>query len=481
MAKKGRPKKEVPVTLSKDEILLIAKRLGFSTERDLLDDLAMGVIAPVAPPVDTLTVTPEAECSGKSAGVAQPKSLENLSVKCEKRKSWADLVEETEEVSGVAPAMEPIVNPDLMIPPAVEEAVGGGKGASEVVKESGTEVLPATGPKTWSDVVKGNRAIGNGLSLDFFPVEEVVRISEEDWEEGARLWKFPVVGSIVNARPSYTEVLKWVEVNWKSYAPRVTQLKPGVFVFDFQKEEHRIEVIQRSWSFYHKFEMVLKFWDPDQDVDSLSMNTRPVWVQLPGLKSRLWSNKNLGQIVSYIGRPLATDRMTAERTRLDYARVLVEVKTGGDLPEEIPIEGPKGRILQKVIYEWRIKKCLKCKRFGHEAVECRRKDVVVQEQGPVEGVETAKPAQQNIELEEPKGVSSNTGNAVNTSTQAKKDTNVQKAASIPTSSQSASALQVQGARKAGKGIVINTGSASKMKTVFKGGGSRGNSLTIPNG
>lgn len=52
---------------------------------------------------------------------------------------------------------------------------------------------------------------------------------------------------------------------------------------------------------------------------------------------------------------------------MEFARVLVEVKTGVDLPNEIPIEGPKGRIMQQVIYEWNVKKCLNCRRMGHEA------------------------------------------------------------------------------------------------------------------
>lgn len=84
-----------------------------------------------------------------------------------------------------------------------------------------------------------------------------------------------------------------VDTNWKSYAPKVTQLRPGVFIFDFEKEEHKIDVIQRNWSFNHKFSMVLKFWDVDQEVDKMTMNTTPVWVQLPGLNARLWSTRNL--------------------------------------------------------------------------------------------------------------------------------------------------------------------------------------------
>lgn len=48
------------------------------------------------------------------------------------------------------------------------------------------------------------------------------------------------------------------------------------------------------------------------------------------------------------------------------------IKPGEDLPEEIPIEGSGGiTFMQKVLYEWKMKKCSKCNRLGHEEAECR--------------------------------------------------------------------------------------------------------------
>lgn len=179
--------------------------------------------------------------------------------------------------------------------------------------------------------------------------------------------------SIVNAKPSYTEVVKWAKVNWKDLNPKITQLKPRVFVFDFAEENHRLSFIKRNWTFYHKYSMVLKFWDPDKNIDEITMDTTNVWVRLPKLKPRLWSAKNLSSVISYIGSPIATDCMTALRTRMDFSRVLVEVKNGATLPDEIPIHGPTGTIKHPVIYKWRMEKCSGCGRVGHEVDKCRYK------------------------------------------------------------------------------------------------------------
>lgn len=88
----------------------------------------------------------------------------------------------------------------------------------------------------------------------------------------------------------------------------------------------------------------------------------------------MWSSRNLSKIVSYIGTPLATDRMTGDRTKLDYARVLFDVKSTVNLPDEIHVRGPNGtRVMQKVIYEWKMKKCSGCGFLGHGIENCRRR------------------------------------------------------------------------------------------------------------
>lgn len=119
------------------------------------------------------------------------------------------------------------------------------------------------------------------------------------------------------------------------------------------------------------------------NIEEMKLNTMMVWIKLPGLQPRLWSTKNLSSIASFVGTPIATDRMTANRTRLDFARVLVEVKIGAEHPIEIPIEGPNGTTIQPVIYEWRLQKCSKCGRLGHEAEQCRAKPTVPEPATPV--------------------------------------------------------------------------------------------------
>lgn len=98
----------------------------------------------------------------------------------------------------------------------------------------------------------------------------------------------------------------------------------------------------------------------------------------------------MGNLASYVGAPLATDTMTANRSRMEYARLLVEVNPINTLPTSIPIVGPLGSYDQKIIYEWKTMKCSKCNLVGHASEKCRRRDRKVQ--GQQQGNNNTSPA-----------------------------------------------------------------------------------------
>lgn len=235
----------------------------------------------------------------------------------------------------------------------------------------------ATDRNTYSEVVRGNRTGGSGfgprdVQTPRTPGSEVV-ISEEEWKQGGSLWKHAIMGVVVSHKPSYAEMVKWVAYNWKEGKPQTSQVRPGVFLFEFKSEDEKIAILSKRWTYYNRFPFVLKAWNIDEGFEQSCFNTVPVWIQLPGLPARLWATESLRKIAEFIGKPVTTDTMTASRLRLDFARVLVEVDQNGKHPDVIPITIPGGgSIKQKVVYEWRIVKCGECGLIGHAAAVCRR-------------------------------------------------------------------------------------------------------------
>lgn len=61
----------------------------------------------------------------------------------------------------------------------------------------------------------------------------------------------------------------------------------------------------------------------------------PVWVRFPNRPVRYWNDKSLSAICSLVGIPLMTEKITKERTWLNFARVLIEVELKTEALSEI--------------------------------------------------------------------------------------------------------------------------------------------------
>lgn len=262
MAPRGRPTKTTKtlVTLSQEEMQILMTRLGYKKSQDLLDDLALGAIRPthVASPKEV----PAAEAS---------KSRSRPGDQSAKRKSWADEVEAV-DAQGQIPVEPDLSKANTPVP--------------DVIKPDNPTAKP------WADIVRGNRVSGSGLSLEFTPAGEEVVISEQKWNEGAKQWKFPVAPKVLNARPPYVEMLKWAGVNRKTNTPRVSQLKPCVFLFHFNTSEMRDDALHKNWTFFSKYNVVFKPWEIDRKLDEKYIDSTPVWVQFPSLPPRYWTPRN---------------------------------------------------------------------------------------------------------------------------------------------------------------------------------------------
>lgn len=68
----------------------------------------------------------------------------------------------------------------------------------------------------------------------------------------------------------------------------------------------------------------------------------PTWVQLPSLHPKFRSRPSLSKIGSLVGKPLRTHQITCDRTKLHYARILVEMNVEEVFPGDVYIETDDG-------------------------------------------------------------------------------------------------------------------------------------------
>ncbi|KAJ8536725.1 hypothetical protein K7X08_035126 [Anisodus acutangulus] len=108
-----------------------------------------------------------------------------------------------------------------------------------------------------------------------------------------------------------------------------------------------------------------------------------IWIKLPGLDFKYWSQRGLSVIGSLVGKPLMVDKHTAMKLGLNFATLLVEVKVGEELPDEVLFRNEKGNVItQKVTYDWRPSICEHCHKYGHNSDSCMKNKKEVK--GPVQ-------------------------------------------------------------------------------------------------
>lgn len=73
-----------------------------------------------------------------------------------------------------------------------------------------------------------------------------------------------------------------------------------------------------------------------------------------------------------MGNVIKLEKATSQKTTLRFARVLVELNTNEEYPEEIHFTNVRDELItQKVTYEWKPILCKKFKKMGHYEQDCK--------------------------------------------------------------------------------------------------------------
>ena len=76
---------------------------------------------------------------------------------------------------------------------------------------------------------------------------------------------------------------------------------------------------KRGYFFYRK-PFLVKGWNPNMGLQTESIRSLPLWIQLPDLDIKYWGMESLSKIGSLIGIPIKIDQYTRDKTMLRYAR-----------------------------------------------------------------------------------------------------------------------------------------------------------------
>ncbi|KAK8665814.1 hypothetical protein V6N13_005972 [Hibiscus sabdariffa] len=189
---------------------------------------------------------------------------------------------------------------------------------------------------------------------------------------------------------------------------KVSLAAPNLYVFIFSSVDARDWVLENGpWHIQNK-PLILRKWEPNMSKLDFDLVCMLVWVQLYNVPLELYNKIGLSYIASALGVPLYMDSVTANRERLEYAKVCVEIGACSVLPKFIDVLLRDGRIHHvRVVVPWLLPSCSKCKVFGHAVKPCSMQEPshVWKQKVPVSAMKPGESSIQGASLSEVQEVS----------------------------------------------------------------------------
>ncbi|XP_048496435.1 uncharacterized protein LOC125495687 [Beta vulgaris subsp. vulgaris] len=208
---------------------------------------------------------------------------------------------------------------------------------------------------------------------------ELIRITEEDIKPEVEYWKSALIFYILGVKPPFRIIDGFIRRMWGKYGvDKVAMLENGVFVVRFHSEDNKTRAVEAVPILFDRKPVIMKHWAPDVDLRKEDVKVVPTWIRMPNLALKYWGQTTLYKLASKIGKPIKSDRATAQKDILEYARVLVEVRLDQEFPKEVAYMNEKGIVvMQQIQYECKPIMCADYKGIGHNMVECRQKKLEV--------------------------------------------------------------------------------------------------------
>ncbi|XP_021731006.1 uncharacterized protein LOC110697913 [Chenopodium quinoa] len=195
----------------------------------------------------------------------------------------------------------------------------------------------------------------------------ILQLTKQDVQPEIDFWDSTVVCYVLRTQSLYSVMNGFLRRVWGKYGiDRVFSCDNGVFLVRFRTRDARERASATRRILFNRKLVITKRWQPDLKIREEKVSVVHVWVKLPNLDLKFWGREALMKIAGLIGKPIKTDKITALKKRIAYARIMIEVAVNGEFPEFIEFFDENGnRIKQAVQFEWKPVECHMCKGMGH--------------------------------------------------------------------------------------------------------------------
>ncbi|KAL9237136.1 hypothetical protein vseg_011722 [Gypsophila vaccaria] len=203
--------------------------------------------------------------------------------------------------------------------------------------------------------------------------DDMLRIMHEDVEEEIEYWSQAVVCYILGANPPWEVIEGFIRRIWTRFnIDKIYFMPEGVFLVRFKSMEMEEKVLQCGYYLFDSIPLIFRVWSKDMELKKTDVTVVPAWIQFRSLPLKFWG-KSLSKITGLFGKYIKKDVATEERTKLGYARVMVELRVDQQFPSQVAFMDENGDPMTvDVEYEWKPITCNQCKGMGHKQEQCRK-------------------------------------------------------------------------------------------------------------
>ncbi|WZZ33528.1 hypothetical protein YC2023_016929 [Brassica napus] len=161
-------------------------------------------------------------------------------------------------------------------------------------------------------------------------------------------------------------------------SPLVEPLPPPVAGCSSCRIHPRYDESSRRYWHISDIPLVVNEWSPESALQPPDLSAIPIWIDLKGVPSMLFSHKALKCLSRAAGKFVKLHPSTEKCVRLDVARVLVEIDLHKLLVEKINFVDKDGvQVVIDVCYPWLPPRCNICNSLGHKGESCNSRKIKV--------------------------------------------------------------------------------------------------------
>ncbi|XP_074283153.1 uncharacterized protein LOC141607698 [Silene latifolia] len=262
------------------------------------------------------------------------------------------------------------------------------KGARPLPKKTGPseEEVIRTKPISIWFTKRGKKTVVQDEEDD--KLENLIQLTKEDIKDEIEYWNNAVYWFVLGANPPWEVLNGFIMRIWQKHnVDKISFMPNGIFLVRFKESKDRDAILQAGHFMFDNKPLIVRVWTEETELTKEDVKNVPTWVRIKALPLKFWG-KCLPTIAGLLGKFQRADQATVDKTRLGFARVMIEDAVGQKFPSKVKFLDENGKVVAlDVEFEWKSTVCSKCKGIGHEHTTCRSgTQTGIKKQAPVQKV-----------------------------------------------------------------------------------------------